>query len=243
MAIRPHTSKQYESELHGLREKLLQMGAVVEEMIASAVDALVRRDEKLATETIRRDADVDALEMEIDELCVHILALRQPAASDLRFLTMALKIDTDLERMGDLASNIAKRVRDLGQQPHAVDPSGLTILAEKVRIMVDDSLDAFVESDTAKARNVLDCDDEVDGINRDLIDKLMAKMQAEPGTISRDQGLISISKYLERIADHATNISEMVIFATEGRDVRHGFAAIAEARRHQESGEGKPPAA
>lgn len=234
MPLRSHTSRQYEAELHTLREKLLQMGAVVEEMIASAVDALVRHEPGLAEETLRRDADVDNLEMEIDELCVHILALRQPAASDLRFLTMALKIDTDLERMGDLASNIAKRVVEVSRHPDRPVPSQLSEMAERVRSMVDDSLDAFVDNDAAKARHVLNRDDEVDRINKRLFESLVGEMEKDPAAILCDQGLIAISKHLERIADHATNVSEMVIFAAEGRDVRHGFARIAEAARHRD---------
>lgn len=228
MPLRTHTSKQYEAELHELREKLLQMGAVVEEMIAAAVDALVRSDLALAKATIRRDADVDALEMEVDELCLHILALRQPAARDLRFLTMALKIDTDLERMGDLASNIARRVRDHEGRPMPLHPADLTAMAERVRSMVDDCLDAFVEDDPDKARAVLDRDDEIDRFNSTLFRETVAEMEDATESVEAGQAVISVSKHLERIADHATNVAEMVIFAAEGKDVRHGLGRLAE---------------
>ena len=223
--MRPHTSKRYEAELRQLREKLLKMGARVEEMIAGAVGALVDRDTERAEEVIRRDREVDLLEMEVDELCVQILALRQPAAGDLRFLTMAMKIDTDLERMGDLASNIARRVVEIAREPPAGRPTRLSRMAEIVRSMVDDALDAFVEGDVEKAQAVLDRDHAVDRLNAEVFDDLIRRMSGTSDSVLRDQGLISVSKHLERIADHATNIAEMVIFAAEGKDVRHGVAS------------------
>ena len=223
--MRPHTSKRYEAELRQLREKLLKMGARVEEMIAGAVGALVDRDTERAEEVIRRDREVDLLEMEVDELCVQILALRQPAAGDLRFLTMAMKIDTDLERMGDLASNIARRVVEIAREPPADRPTRLSRMAEIVRSMVDDALDAFVEGDVEKAQAVLDRDHAVDRLNAEVFDDLIRRMSGTSDSVLRDQGLISVSKHLERIADHATNIAEMVIFAAEGKDVRHGVAS------------------
>ncbi len=234
--MRPHTSKRYEAELRRLREKLLKMGALVEEMIAQAVGALVDRDGDRADDVIHRDRAVDLLEMEVDELCVQILALRQPAASDLRFLTMAMKIDTDLERMGDLASNIARRVVEISQEPPAERPTRLSRMAEIVRSMVDDALDAFVEGDVEKAQAVLDRDHAVDRLNAEVFHDLIRRMSASSESVLRDQGLISISKHLERIADHATNIAEMVIFAAEGRDVRHGVAG--RLRRERSAGGG-----
>jgi phosphate transport system protein len=217
-----HTSKQYEAELDGLREKLLAMGTMVEEMLVRSVEALVRRDVAAAQAAIARDAEVDALEMEIDALCVHILARRQPAARDLRFLTMALKIDTDLERIGDLACNIARKVVDLQGHPQDPDVPRVAEMSETVREMVDECLDAFVREDPSLAHRVLERERIVDEANRRIFDRLIARMAKEPELIPRDQHLIGIAKHLERIADHATNVAEMVIFAAEGKDVRHG---------------------
>ncbi len=200
------------------------MGAIVEEMIAGAVQGVVERDPARAEAIKARDREVDRLEMEVDELCVQTLALRQPAAGDLRFLTMALKIDTDLERMGDLASNIARRAVEIAREPPAERPTRLARMAEIVRSMVDDALDAFVEGDVGKAQAVLDRDHAVDALNAEIFESLVARMADAPETILRDQGLIAVSKHLERIADHATNVAEMVIFAAAGTDVRHGLA-------------------
>jgi phosphate transport system protein len=216
-----HTNRQYEEELRGLRADLLKMGGMVERQIADAVEALVERDIPKARQTIARDTEVNRMDVEIDERCIRLLALHQPAASDLRFITTGLKITTDLERIGDNAVNISERVLELSEQPQIKPYIDIPRMAEIAQSMVKDSLDAFVRDDTALAQEVIQRDDEVDGLNYQIYRELLSYMAEDPSTIGRATQILFISKYLERIADHATNIAEMVVYMVMGRTIRH----------------------
>jgi len=216
-----HTDKIYEAELKELREKLLTAGGIVEQAIVRSVQALAVRDSKLAQEVIDNDRRVNLLEVEIDELCLRMLALRQPAASDLRFITLALKIVTDLERIGDLAVNVAERAIQLNDEPPLrpyVDIPRMATIAEE---MLKSALDAFVAGDATTARKVIERDNEVDELYHTVFRELVEIMAAEPDVTARAMAILFIAKHLERIADHATNVAEMVIFFIEGKDVRH----------------------
>jgi phosphate transport system protein len=216
-----HTSRQYEAELQQLKERILYIGGAVEEMIAQSLESLVRRDPDLARRVIAGDARVDAAEIDTDHLCLHLLALRQPAASDLRFITTALKIVTDLERIGDLAVNIAERSIELDSEPPLKPYIDVPRMAAAASGMVHRALDAFVSRDPAEARAVLAADRAVDELNVQLFRELLTYMIEEPRNVSRALRITFIAKYLERVGDHATNIAQMVIFMCEGRDVRH----------------------
>lgn len=216
-----HTSRQYERELQDLGDRILFLGGTVEEMISRAMQALVERDSDLARRVIDTDRTVDSGELEIDHMSLNLLALRQPAASDLRFITTALKIVTDLERIGDLAVNIAERALELNQEPPLKPYIDIPHMSRSVSDMVHRALDAFVHRDATQARAVLQADDAVDKLNVQLFRELLTYMIEEPKNITRALRITFIAKYLERIGDHATNIAQMVIFMTEGRDVRH----------------------
>jgi phosphate transport system protein len=213
--------RHFDEELSGLKQTLLAMGALVEEQIRRAMWALVQRDEALAREVLKREREVDAYDSEIDEKCVELLALHQPAAIDLRFITTAMKIVTDLERIGDQAVNIVQRAVELNREPQLKPYIDLPRMAEKAQAMVKESLDAFVARDAALARRVLKEDLAVDELNQQLFRELLTFMMEDPRTIHRAIGLILVSRYLERVGDHATNIAEMVIYLAEGRLVRH----------------------
>ena len=216
-----HTSKVYEHELRTLREKLLHMGSLVEEMIHQGSVALTTRDTNLAKTTIRTDRRINRLECEVDELAMRILATRQPVASDLRFITTALKIVTDLERIGDLSVNICERVLELNEEPTLKPYIDIPRMAKEAQAMVRTSLDAFVQRDTAAAAQVIDQDDTVDALAHQVYRELLSFMAEDPRTIGRATRILLVSKYLERIADHATNIAEMVVFMVDGRMIRH----------------------
>lgn len=216
-----HTDKAFEQDLRDVREMLLAMGGKVEAQIAESMRALTERDSALAEHVKAADAEVNRLEVEIDEKCRRILALRQPAASDLRLITTALKIVTDLERIGDLAVNIAERALDLNQAPPLkayVDLPKLSGLAEQ---QVKLALDAFVSSDPAKAEDVLHGDDLLDALYIKIFNELLAYMMEDSKNIRRATALMFIAKHLERIGDHAMNLAEMVIYMVKGTDIRH----------------------
>jgi len=176
---------------------------------------------ELAEQVVGSDREVNLLELEVDESCRRLLALRQPAASDLRFITTALKIVVDLERIGDLAVNTAERSIELAQEPPLKPYIDIPRMSKAVSTMVGEALDAFVGMDPDKARKVLASDDAVDQLNEQLFRELLTYMIEEPKNVSRALRITFIAKYLERVADHATNIAQMVIFMCEGRDVRH----------------------
>jgi phosphate transport system protein len=218
---REHIIKQYDAELNEIRSLILEMGGKVEVMISNCIKALVDRDSDLAERTIPADHEVNHLEVLIDEKCLEVLALRQPAARDLRFITLALKIVTDMERIGDQCVSIATRVKELNEEPPLKPYIDLPRLAESSRAMVRESLDAFVRGDEKLAMQVCENDQFVDDLNIQIQRELLTFMLEDPSTISRALKLNYISKCLERIADHATNVAEMVIFMIKGKDIRH----------------------
>jgi phosphate transport system protein len=221
---REHFSKQYDAELNEIREKLLEMGGKVEMMISDAMKSLVERDSQLAERTIAFDHQINHLEVEIDEKCLQVLARRQPTARDLRFLTLALKIVTDLERIGDQCAAIAKRARELNQEPPLKPYIDMPRMAHWAGVMVKEALDAFVRGDEQLAMKVCRDDQFVDDLNEQIQRELLTFMMEDPNTISRAIKINYISKCLERIADHATNVAEMVIFMIKGKDIRHTIA-------------------
>ncbi len=216
--------RHFHEELDALRQTLLAMGGLVEDQIRRAMRALLERDDVLAQEVIDRDRQVNTYDVEVDEQCVELLALNQPAASDLRFITTAMKIVTDLERIGDQAVNIAQRVLELNRDPQLKPYIDLPRMAEKAQRMVKESLDAFVAGDTALARQVCGKDAEVDALKEQIFRELLTFMMEDPRTIPRAIRIILISRFLERVADHATNIAEMVVYLVEGKMVRHTLA-------------------
>jgi len=222
--MKQHTDQAYEGELHELRAALLRMGERVEEMIASSARALLTRDIDLARQTFEIDHEVNVLEVEIDELCLRLLALRQPVASDLRFIATALKLVTDLERMGDLVSNICERVIELDEKPPLRPYDSLQLMAAAAGAMVHDAMSAFVTRDADRAQELLARDNVVDDYYAQLFDELLRDMMADPANVYRATRLQSIAKYLERIADHATNLAEMVVFMVRGKDIRHSYS-------------------
>ena len=216
-----HTDKTYELELKDLRDKLLVMGGKVEAAIAASVRAVTERDADLARKVKASDVEVNRLEVDIDGACRRILALRQPAASDLRFITTALKIVTDLERMGDLAVNIAERAIDLAQAPALMPLHDLSSMADLVESQLKKALDAFVERDPVKAEEVMKGDDLVDALYLKLFNHLLQLMMEESRAIRRANALMFAAKHLERFGDHAINVAEMVVYMVLGTDVRH----------------------
>jgi phosphate transport system protein len=216
--------RHFHEELEALKQTLLAMGGLVEDQIRRAMRALVERDDALAQEVIDRDRQVNAYDVEVDEQCVNLLALHQPAAGDLRSITTAMKIVTDLERIGDQAVNIAQRVLELNRDPQLKPYIDLPRMAEKAQRMVKESLDAFVARDTELARQVCGKDAEVDALKEQIFRELLTFMMEDPRTIPRAIRVILISRFLERVADHATNIAEMVVYLVEGKMVRHTLA-------------------
>jgi len=216
-----HTDKKYEEDLKKLREDILYMGGLVENQIQRAVSSLVERDSPLAETIIQRDHEVNRLDVEIDDLCIRLLALHQPAARDLRFITTALKITTDLERIGDMAVNICERALELNTEPQLKPYIDSPRMAQTSERMIRESLDAFVREDTTLALKVCKDDQEVDDLNSQIFRETITFMIEDPHTINRAIKISSISKYLERIADHATNIAEMVVFLVKGKSIRH----------------------
>ncbi len=216
-----HTDKRFEEDLKKLREDVLYMGGLVEDQIQKAVKSLVDRDSPLAETIIQRDHEVNRLDVEIDDLCIRLLALHQPAARDLRFITTALKITTDLERIGDMAVNICERALELNREPQLKPYIDIPRMAQISQRMIRESLDAFVREDTDLALKVCKDDQQVDDLNSQIFREIISFMIGDPLTINRAMKISSISKYLERIADHATNIAEMVIFMVKGKSIRH----------------------
>jgi len=216
-----HFSNQFEEDLKRLKEMLLLMGGTVESMLTEAQEALVNDDKDLARKIIRRDTEVDALEKRVDQAAIEILAIRQPTATDLRFVTSAFKICTDLERMGDIVVNVCERITELS----SIQTSDqLLRMIELTKGMIALSLDAFVNQSVEIAAEVLDSDRDVDQLLRKVYDELIISMKKDPETIQIGIKLFFIAKYLERIADHATNIAEQVIFTVKGLDIRHSHA-------------------
>ena len=216
-----HTDRAYERDLNSLRDRLLAMGSRVEAMIAECVLALSHRDSKLAEHVMKSDLAVNRLELEIDDLCRRIIALRQPAASDLRLITTAVKIVTDLERVGDLAVNIAERAVDLNKSEAMPIYDDLPKLAELAQTQLKNALESFVKGDVAQAEQVLKSDDFLDALFVKLLNDLLQLMMEDSKTIRRATSLLFVAKHLERIGDHATNVAEMTIYLVKGTDIRH----------------------
>jgi phosphate transport system protein len=216
-----HTDKKYQAGLQDLRQRLLRMAGMVEQMISDSVKALTNRDLDLARRTIEADNKVNRFEIEADELCLVILAKWQPMATDLRFVTLALKMVTDLERIGDLAVNVCERVIELGDSKPLKPYEDIPRMAEIVQQMIHDAVDAFVVGDTDKAQQVIDRDDEVDRLYWMVFKELLDLMRANEANVEKGMRVQSVAKVLERMADHTTNLAEQVIFLIDGEDVRH----------------------
>ena len=217
-----HTDREYEGQLEELREGLLRMAGIVEQMIIDAVNAALTQDRKLAQDTIDRDAVVNRLEIESDEHCLVILARRQPMAGDLRFVTLALKMVTDLERIGDLAVDLAERAIDLADHPQQPWPwDKIENLARVARAMLRDAIQAFVDRDASKAQEVIARDEQADELYWNVFRSALEVMRKRPEAVQDGVHFQSIAKGRERIGDHATNLAEQVIFMIKGKDVRH----------------------
>jgi phosphate transport system protein len=208
-------------ELKELREKILLMGGSVESQLEEALLALTERNSDVAIRVVENDLRVNTLDVEIDEACLRLLALQQPTAGDLRFITTAMKISTELERMSDLAENIAERAIELNKEPQLKPYIDIPRMAHWTIRMVKEALDAFVERDAALARKVCRDDDFVDDLTEQLFRELVSFMLEDPRTITRAIRLTFIGKYFERIADHATNVAELVVYMVEGKIIRH----------------------
>lgn len=216
-----HTSKDFEQELRTLRERLATMGSRAEEQIAVAMKALTERDDDLARHVIKTDQIIDRDENDIDELALQILATRQPVASDLRFITMSLKFVVDVERIGDLATGIAKRALELNRLPPLESRVDLLRLATLAQKNLHAALDAFVKKDADAATAVIAADAEIDKLNASLFAELIAHVATDPATVTRVLPLTSVCRYLERIGDHTKNLAEEVVYMVRATDVRH----------------------
>jgi len=216
-----HTSKDFEQELRTLRERLATMGERAARQIALAMKALADKDDELARDVIKNDAHIDRDEIEVDELALQILATRQPVASDLRFITMALKLVVDLERIGDHAGGIAKRVLELNRLPALEPRVDLAKLATLVQNNLQAALDSFVRKDADRATAVITADAEIDKFNASLFAELIAHVAIDPATVTRVLPLTSVCRYLERIGDHVKNLAEDVVYMVRAKDVRH----------------------
>ena len=213
--------RQFDKELNSLKEKLLRMASLAEESVALAVSSLKERKEELAQKVFNGEETINLLDIEIDRLSLRLLALRQPMAVDLRFITSAMRIASELERIGDQSVNIAQRALELLKLPLLKPLIDIPRMASLVQNMVKDSLNAFVNRDEKLARDVCQRDDEVDDLNDQIFRELLTYMMQDPPTINRAVDLILVGRHLERIADHATNISEDVIYYIKGKTIKH----------------------
>lgn len=211
----------FDEELKTLRERVLRLGYMVESAVRDSVKAVVERNSDLAKEVIERDNQINTLEVKIDEECIRLIALRQPMARDLRFITTAMKITVDLERMGDLAVNIAERAIELSKEPLLKPYVNIPKMAEITQKMVRDTIEAFLKGCTKLPYEVINRDDEVDELTVKNFNELLAIMIQNPKIVPLAVKRTYVAKYLERIADHATNIAEMVIYMCKGKIIRH----------------------
>lgn len=212
---------QFHDELQHLKEMLLRMSGMVEQSISMSVHSLLDKDESLAQKVIHFDHDIDMLEIELDEDCLKLLALHQPVATDLRFITAAMKITADLERMGDLAVNIAERAVYLIHQPEIHAGIDLKKMSDFAQKMVLDSLDALVRADSTNAREICKSDDVIDDMNHQALKILIAHMENHPQDVNSAVHMLLITRHLERIGDVATNICEEIVFMVEGKSIKH----------------------
>jgi phosphate transport system protein len=213
--------KHYSEQLAGLREMVLRMGGLVEQMTRRVIHALVARDGNVLSEVRAMEPQVNQLHIEIDEACLELIALRQPAAADLRFIAAAMKIIVDMERIGDQAINITERAESLLAVPPLKPLIDIPRMADIAQEMLKAALDAYVNGDDELAYRTILRDDMVDQLKDQVFRELLTYMMADPSTIPRAMDLILVSRHIERIADHATNICEDVIFMVKGKDVRH----------------------
>lgn len=218
--------RHFEQLLDDLRNKLMEMSGLVQSAIRESVQALEARDKSNAQSVLKREADINRLELEIDGIATTLLALEQPVASDLRFITAAGKINNNLERIGDLAVNIAERSESLIQNPQFAISTDIPKLADLTGSMVCNALEAFVKKDSNEARSVLLADDAVDSLRDSIFNSLIRQMKKDPKSVQPCVDLMFAARSLERIADHATNIAEAVVFMTEGVDIRHHHAPV-----------------
>ncbi|HKW19350.1 MAG TPA: phosphate signaling complex protein PhoU [Terriglobales bacterium] len=216
------TRIRFHQELDDLKHRILAMAGMVEQAIDLAVQAFTQRDPALCQRVIANESAINRAEREVDEFAVDLLAMQQPMAIDLRFILAVIKINADLERVGDQAVNIVQRVMNMIELPASDLPVDIPAMATRVRAMVRDALRSFIEGDTELAKHVLEADDEVDRINREAFKSLSESMRANPELAVQALDVLSIARNLERVADHATNIAEDVIFWIRGADVRHG---------------------
>ncbi len=216
-------TRHLQTELKNIKKRILSLGALVEENLRMAVNSIERKNTRMAEGAVNADHRINEMEVEVEEECLKIIALHQPVAVDLRFLAAVIKINNDLERIGDEAVNIAERVISLASGPFvAVDIEYVT-MAEKTQTMLKSSLDAFVNLDVDLAYKVILKDDEVDSLNRHIIDKVIGAAEKRPELVGSLISYVSIARYLERVADHATNIAEEVIYMIEGEIPRHRY--------------------
>jgi phosphate transport system protein len=213
--------RHFDDELKSLKDKILRMGGLAEEQVQGSLRALIERDSDLARKIIENDRQVNTLDVEVDEDCLRLLALQQPTARDLRFITTAMKISTELERISDLAENICERAIELNEEPQLKPYIDIPRMANWSLRMVKEALDAFVTGDANLARKVCTDDDFVDDLTHQLFRELLSFMLETPQTITRAIRITFIAKYLERIADHATNVAELVVYMVEGKIIRH----------------------
>lgn len=222
MALKKHINPEFDAELRSLKEEILAMGALVDAQVTEAVEAMLARDTERATRVIEADRAVNQMELAVDERCIRMLALRQPAASDLRFIAAALKMVTDLERIGDLAVNMAERVAPLSEVPPLRAAEELPGMAAAAQTMLRNVLAAFVEGDPVKAEAVMAADTGIDAWMARLFAEVQGAMGRDSNTVPRGIATIFFAKHIERMADHVTNIAEMVVYFVRGQDVRHG---------------------
>jgi len=221
MMNHPHILKTFDKELKTLKDKILEMGEMVQEAIATSIRSLVDRDSDLARKVIENDRKVTELEVQIDGICLSLIALRQPAGGDLRFIATGLKVNVDLERIGDLAVNISERALDLNKEPQLKPYIDIPRMDEDVRWMIQGALDAYIKKDEAIAMDVIQRDEEVDQLNYQIARELLTYMMEDTKKVSSAMKIMMVSKYLERAADHAVNVAEQAIFMMKGTVVRH----------------------
>jgi phosphate transport system protein len=214
--------KHLQRELEKIKKQILSLGALVEERVRMSINAIEDRDAGMARKIIQQDHEIDEMEVEVEEECLKILALHQPVAVDLRFLVAVIKINNDLERIGDQAVNIAQRIKTMAKRPEIDYSYDYSIMAAKTEAMLKMSLDALVNFDQGLAFKVVSMDDEVDTIQADAYDRIKRAIAEKPQHVGYLINLLLISRHLERLADHTTNIAEEVIYLIEGEIIRHG---------------------
>ena len=216
----------FDQELAELKEIVLKMGYIVQDMIQRSVESLKKQDIRMAEQVITKGDEVDKLELEIDEKCISLIALRQPMASDLRFITTGMRIATDLERIGDLAEDIAERTLELVDKPHLKPLIDIPKMADLAKEILSMALDSFINCDSSKAREIWPKEEQVDKLRDQVQDELIEIMSKDPGAVKRALPLLLVSRHLERICDHATNIGEDVVFMVEGKVIKHSGGEV-----------------